>query len=74
MKVYLTLDGENRIADIAFEGKGCAISQASASMMTDMLMGRSVEQAEALMGGFLHLVKGEDANGLARKTTASGWK
>jgi nitrogen fixation NifU-like protein len=65
VKIYMSLDGENRIADIAFEGKGCAISQASASMMTDMLVGRSVEEAESLMGGFLHLVKGEDANGLA---------
>src|SRR5256885_3104976 len=65
VKVYLALDPENRIRDIAFEGKGCAISQASASLMTDMLVGRSVEEAEQLMGGFLHLVKGEDTNGLA---------
>ncbi|MBV9571902.1 MAG: SUF system NifU family Fe-S cluster assembly protein [Alphaproteobacteria bacterium] len=65
VKIYLALDAENRIQDIAFEGKGCAISQASASMMTDMLVGRTVEQAEQLMSGFLHLVKGEDTNGLA---------
>ena len=37
--VYLALDEDGRIADIKFEGKGCAISQASASMMTDMLAG-----------------------------------
>ena len=67
VKIYLALDPEKRIKDIAFEGKGCAISQASASMMTDMLIGRSVEEAEALMGGFLHLVKGEDTNGLAEE-------
>jgi len=60
----LSLDDRNRIADIAFEGKGCAISQASASLMTDMLIGRTVEEAETLMGGFLHLVKGEDSNDL----------
>lgn len=65
VKIFLALDPENRINDIAFEGKGCAISQASASLMTDMLVGRSVEQAEQLMGGFLHLVKGDDSNGLA---------
>lgn len=64
VKIYLVLDGENRIADLKFEGKGCAISQASASLMTDMLIGRTTEEAEALMGGFLHLVKGEDASGL----------
>jgi nitrogen fixation NifU-like protein len=33
--------------------------------MTDMLTGRTVEEAEHLMGGFLHLVKGEDTDGLA---------
>jgi len=59
VKIYLVLDAANRIADIRFEGKGCAISQASASLMTDMLVGRSIEEAESLMDGFLHLVKGE---------------
>jgi nitrogen fixation NifU-like protein len=60
----LSLDDRNRIADVAFEGKGCAISQASASLMTDMLIGRTVEEAEKLMGGFLHLVKGEESDDL----------
>ena len=64
VKVYLVLDSGGRIADIKFEGKGCAISQASASLMSDMLVGRTTEEAERLMGGFLHLVKGEDAGGL----------
>jgi nitrogen fixation NifU-like protein len=59
VKIYLTLDEAGRIAGISFEGKGCAISQASASLMTDMLTGRTVEEAQTLMGGFLHLVKGE---------------
>jgi nitrogen fixation NifU-like protein len=59
VKIYLLLDNANRIADIKFEGKGCAISQASASLMTDMLVGRSIAEAEKLMGGFLHMVKGE---------------
>ena len=62
--VYLHVDGTNRIEDISFEGRGCAISQASASLMTDMLKGRSLEEANALMGGFIHLVKGEDAASL----------
>lgn len=64
VKIYLKVDADGRVADIAFEGKGCAISQASASLMTDMLKGRSVAEAEKLMGGFLHLVKGEDAREL----------
>ena len=64
VKINLILDASDRIADIKFEGKGCAISQASASMMTDMVAGRTVAEAETLMGGFLHLVKGEDATDL----------
>ena len=63
--VYLKLDADGRVADIGFEGKGCAISQASASMMTDLLKGRTQAEAEKLMEGFLHLVKGEDASGLS---------
>jgi nitrogen fixation NifU-like protein len=59
VKIYLVLDNASRIADIKFEGKGCAISQASASLMTDMVIGRTIAEAEKLMGGFLHLVKGE---------------
>jgi nitrogen fixation NifU-like protein len=62
--VYLVVDKNDRIAEIKFEGKGCAISQASASMMTDMLVGRTTAEAEKLMGGFLHLVKGENADDL----------
>lgn len=62
--VYLQLGEDGRVADIKFEGKGCAISQASASMMTDMLKGRTGEEAGKLMQGFLHLVKGEDASDL----------
>lgn len=58
--VHLVLDAENHIADIKFEGRGCAISQASASLMTDMLMGRTVAEADKLMDGFLHLVKGDE--------------
>ncbi len=65
VKVYLAVDGNDRIADVSFEGKGCAISQASASLMTDLIKGRSVAEAEKLMDGFLHLVKGEDAGSIA---------
>jgi len=64
VKIYLVLGADGRIADIKFEGKGCAISQASASLMTDMLVGRTTQEAETLMDGFLHLVKGEDVGEL----------
>ena len=59
VKIYMALDDAGRIESITFEGKGCAISQSSASLMTDMLTGRTVAEAEKMMGGFLHLVKGE---------------
>jgi nitrogen fixation NifU-like protein len=64
VKVYLQVDANDRITDVSFEGRGCAISVASASLMTELLKGRSIAEAEKLMGGFLHLVKGEDAAGL----------
>jgi nitrogen fixation NifU-like protein len=63
--VYLKLGGDGRVCDIRFEGKGCAISQASASMMANLLKGRTRSEAEKLMEGFLHLVKGEEAHGLS---------
>ena len=63
--IYLRLDADGRVADIGFEGKGCAISQASASMMVEMLKGRTAAEADRLMQGFLHLVKGEDAGELS---------
>ncbi|MBI3675507.1 MAG: SUF system NifU family Fe-S cluster assembly protein [Proteobacteria bacterium] len=64
VKIYLMIDRNDRIADIKFQGRGCAISQASASLMTDMIVGRTIDEVEKLMGGFLHLVKGEDAGQL----------
>ena len=62
--VYLKLGADGLVSEIKFEGKGCAISQASASMMVEMLKGRTAAEADKLMQGFLHLVKGEDASDL----------
>lgn len=45
LHLYLKLD-DNVIADAAFEGSGCAISLASASLMTDTIIGRSVDEAK----------------------------
>jgi len=42
--VYLTLDGD-RIADVSFQGRGCAISTAAASLMTEVLKGKTVAEA-----------------------------
>ena len=53
--VYLKLE-QDRIAEIAFQGKGCAISKASASVMTDALKGKSTAEAEQLSERFRQLV------------------
>jgi nitrogen fixation NifU-like protein len=53
--VYLRLDGD-RIAEIAFDGSGCAISQASASLMTTQLKGKSTSEAESLFQQFHEIV------------------
>jgi nitrogen fixation protein NifU and related proteins len=53
--VFLTLD-EGRIADLAFEGSGCAISKASASLMTDRLKGCTVLEARDLFDRFQRMV------------------
>jgi nitrogen fixation protein NifU and related proteins len=49
--VYLTLDGD-RIADVSFQGRGCAISTAAASLMTEVLKGKTVADARALFSQF----------------------
>ena len=63
--VYLDMEGE-RIRDIRFEGSGCAISKASASMMTQSVKGKTRAEAEKLFGRFHKLVTGyAPANGQA---------
>ncbi|PKO24202.1 MAG: iron-sulfur cluster assembly scaffold protein [Chloroflexi bacterium HGW-Chloroflexi-1] len=45
--VYLKADGDGRISDISFEGEGCTISQAGASIVTEMFTGKTVADVEA---------------------------
>lgn len=52
LTVHLKLDDTGVIEDVAFEGKGCAISIASASLMTEVLKGKTRDQAQALFHGF----------------------
>jgi nitrogen fixation NifU-like protein len=49
------LDGD-RVADVSYDGSGCSISQASASVMTDLVIGKPVEQALAVQAEFLQLM------------------
>ena len=55
LTLYLKVDGDV-ITNVGFEGSGCAISKASASMMTDAVKGRSVAEAEALFDRFHRMV------------------
>ena len=56
--VHVRYDGD-QIADLGFSGRGCSISQASASMMTQLLKGKSVEEAEAIRTRFRDMVMGD---------------
>ena len=58
LRVYVDLDGD-KIADVAFKGSGCAISKASASMMTQTVKGKTREEAEALFDEFHKMVTGD---------------
>jgi nitrogen fixation protein NifU and related proteins len=57
--IYLQLEGD-QIRDIAFQGSGCAISKASASMMTQALKGKRTEEAEKLFEKFHRVVTGRN--------------
>ena len=75
--VYVKVGPQGIIEDAAFEGSGCAISKASASMMTASLKGKSIQQAKELFEEFHKLVKGdlkpdEEPNHLGKLTVFSG--
>ena len=58
LRVYVKMDGD-RVADVAFKGSGCAISKASASMMTQTVKGKTREEAEAIFNEFHRMVTGD---------------
>jgi nitrogen fixation protein NifU and related proteins len=55
LTVYLRIQGD-RIQDASFQGSGCAISKASASLMTDIVKGKTIAEAEALFERFHRLI------------------
>src|SRR5580765_5974337 len=73
LKLFLRLDGEV-IQDISFQGSGCAISKASASLLTDSLKGKSKAQAEELFGKVHDMVTTGRVNGaeIGKLTVFSG--
>jgi nitrogen fixation NifU-like protein len=78
LTVYLKLGEDGRVADAAFEGRGCAISMASASMMTEMVRGRTEAEARRLFESFHRMCTGDepmsdaDADALDKLRVLSG--
>ena len=55
--VYLKLNGQKIVEDASFEGSGCAISMASASIMTDLIKGKNEHEAKEIVKDFLGMIK-----------------
>ena len=55
--VYLKLDEKKKIEDVSFEGSGCAISMASASIMTDLVKGKEAKEVKEIVNDFLGMIK-----------------
>lgn len=60
VKVELDTDSDH-IQTVFFDGSGCSISMCSASMMTDLLTGKSVQEAKTLVHTFLSVIRGEQS-------------
>ena len=65
VNVYVELDGD-RVKDIGFQGKGCAISTASASMMTELLKGKNRKQIEEIFQKFHTMITSDPATAAAQ--------
>ena len=59
LAVYLKVNERGVIEDVSFEGRGCAISTASASIMTELLKGKTEDEAERLFNAFHRMAAGE---------------
>ena len=58
--IYLKLNENKKVEDISFEGEGCAISMASASIMTDLLRGKEENDVKEIVSDFLEMIKEKD--------------
>ena len=65
LTVYLKMGHNGLVEDVAFEGRGCAISMASASMMTEIVAGKTEQEARALFRRFHDFVTGREEIGEA---------
>ena len=57
VRIYLKLNENKKVEDISFEGSGCAISMASASIMTDLIRGRKENEVKDIVKDFLYMIK-----------------
>ena len=55
--IYLKLDNKKKVVGLTFEGEGCAISMASASIMTELVNGKSFDETKEIMNAFLDIIK-----------------
>ena len=58
--IYLKLNENKKVEDISFEGEGCAISMASASIMTDLVKGKEENEVKEIVSDFLKMIKEKD--------------
>lgn len=76
MVLYMNVDENNKIKNIKFEGEGCSISMASCSMMTDLVKGKTVEEAKQSIALFNDMIKKgelpEDEEALGDALSLSG--
>ena len=79
LTVYLEMDDEDRVSDVSFQGQGCAISTASASLMTEFVKGKSRDEVDRAFDRFHQLVTtrpekegGDELEGLGKLAVFSG--
>jgi nitrogen fixation NifU-like protein len=72
--VFIRLDDEDRVAEVSFEGQGCAISTAATSLLTDELIGKSREELLALPKEFVLELLGIDISATRLKCALLGLK
>jgi nitrogen fixation NifU-like protein len=74
LEVQVALDSEGKITDVKWNGRGCSISMASASMMSIALQGKTIDQGTVMMEAFYGMMKGEpgDYKALGEMQSLSG--
>lgn len=60
IRIFLKLDDQAKVSDVGFEGAGCAISTASASLMTEAVRGKTLDEAQSLFTHFRDMVTGKE--------------